>query len=128
MGDATVLDMSILQVNDDTFLRFFVNGTAQETVAQVSTSGLFGPWEWLYGHIESPQEVEGPYDFWDNIENGKAYLLCDTLASGSGNLAWVSSNPTSEMFERDVDHNLKFMRHLSVLSVTQQGYDALAAL
>ncbi|KAJ5385640.1 hypothetical protein N7509_008181 [Penicillium cosmopolitanum] len=95
---------------------------------QTSTNGLFGDWTTVKGIIEGGSGYEAPYAFWDNMENGLAYLLCDKVGSDAGIHAWQSTAVASGTFTVNNTHDLSFMRHLSVLPVTQGQYDALSAL
>lgn len=95
---------------------------------QTSTNGLFGDWTTVNGAIEDSSGYEAPYAFWDNVDNRRAYLLCDKVGSDAGIHAWMSTDANSLTFAVNNTHNLAFMRHLSVLPVTQDQYDALSAL
>ncbi len=95
---------------------------------QTSTNGLFGDWTTVKGTIEGSAGYEAPYAFWDNVEPGLAYLLCDKVGSRAGIHAWQSTDETSGTFTLNSTHDLTFMRHLSVLPVTQEQYDALSVL
>ncbi|CAP94450.1 hypothetical protein E8E15_004564 [Penicillium rubens] len=125
LGDTTVIDMAFLE-DENTLTRFYVTGGGP--VEQTSTNGLFGDWTTAKGTIENSSGYEAPYAFWDNVENGLAYLLCDKVGSVTGNHAWQSTDQASGTFTVNDTHDLAFMRHLSILPVTQGQYDALSAL
>ncbi|KAL4890308.1 hypothetical protein BDV59DRAFT_209789 [Aspergillus ambiguus] len=125
---ATTIDLSFLPVDENTFVRFYVNGNITGPVVEVSFNGLFGDWAAPSGSVEDSASFEGPYPFWDNAQDSKAYLLCDRVGSEPGLAAWESTDPTSGEFSPVTSTNIRFMRHGSVLSVTQEQYDALAAL
>lgn len=109
-------------------IRYYVDGATTSPVQDISTDGLLGEWTALDGTIEDSASFEAPYPVWDNVEEGKAYLLCDLVGDNPGVVAWESSDVTSGNWARNDQHDLSFMRHLSVLAVTQEQYDALAAL
>ncbi|CAG8888196.1 unnamed protein product [Penicillium egyptiacum] len=125
LGDTGVIDMALLK-DDNTLTRFYV--VEGVPVQQTSTNGLFGDWTTVKGTIEAGSGYEAPYPFWDNVQNGLAYLLCDKLGSDAGIHAWQSNDQTSGTFTVNNTHDLSFMRHLSVLPVNQAQYDALSAL
>lgn len=125
LGDTSVIDMALLE-DENTLTRFYVTGGGP--VEQTSTNGLFGDWTAAEGTIKDSSGYEGPYAFWDNVEHGLAYLLCDKVGGSAGNHAWQSTDGTSGTFTGNNTHDLAFMRHLSVLPVTQVQYDALSAL
>ncbi|GIJ99508.1 hypothetical protein Aspvir_001641 [Aspergillus viridinutans] len=124
----SVIDLSILRVDDNTFVRFYVSGAASGPVVQVTRNGLFGNWVTPSGTIKDSTHFEGPYPFWDNVQPGKAYLVCDKVGSVTGLSPWVSTDVTSGTFTPVSGSNLGQLRHGSVLSVTKKQYDALAAL
>ncbi|KAF9894118.1 hypothetical protein FE257_009091 [Aspergillus nanangensis] len=125
---ATTIDLSFLTVDENTFLRFYVDGNVTGPVVQVSTNGLFGDWASPAGSVEDSASFEGPYPFWDNVEDDQAYLFCDLVGNNPGLAAWESTDVTSGTFTPITSTDLTFMRHGSVLAVTQEQYDALAAL
>ncbi|KAL4913878.1 hypothetical protein BDW62DRAFT_156591 [Aspergillus aurantiobrunneus] len=124
----TAIDLSFLQVDESTFVRYYVDGASTSPVQDLSTGGLFGNWTPLDGTIEDSASFEAPYPIWDNLEEGKAYLLCDRVGEVPGVVAWETSDVTSGNWALNDQHDLTFMRHLSILAVTQEQYDALAAL
>lgn len=123
-----MIDLAFLPVDDETFVRFYVDGNATSPVVEVSNNGLFGDWAAPTGRVQDSASYEGPYAFWDNEEEGKAYLLCDRVGSSPGIAAWESTDVTSGEFTRDSSSDLAFMRHGSVLPITQEQYDALSNL
>ncbi|KIX08764.1 uncharacterized protein Z518_03421 [Rhinocladiella mackenziei CBS 650.93] len=125
-GDTGVLDLSFLQVDDNTFVRYYGDNAAGGIVAEVSTSGLFGTWERPTDVIAT--NYEGPYPYWDNEVDGTAYLLSDLVGGSAGLRAFVTTDVTSGTFTQDTSVDISFMRHGSVLPVTQDQYDALSAL
>lgn len=124
LGDASVIDMSILQ-DGNALKRFYVTGGG--TVEQTSTNGLFGNWK-TDGAIAGSNGFEAPYAFWDNVDIHRSYLLCDKVGGGAGIHAWTSTDGHADSFAVNNTHNLSFMRHLSVLSVNQRQFDSLSAL
>ncbi|KAL5356475.1 glycosyl hydrolase [Aspergillus floccosus] len=125
---ATTIDLAFLTVDENTFVRFYVHGNTTSPVVEVSKNGLFGDWAAPSGGVEDSASFEGPYPFWDNAEEGKAYLLCDRVGSNPGLAAWESTDPVSGAFTPVSSMDITFMRHGSVIPVTQEQYDALAAL
>jgi hypothetical protein len=113
LGDTTVIDMAFLE-DENTLTRFYVTGGGP--VEQTSTNGLFGDWTTAKGIIENSSGYEAPYAFWDNV------------GSVTGNHAWQSTDQASGTFTVNDIHDLAFMRHLSIMPVTQDQYDALSAL
>ncbi|KAK3378852.1 glycoside hydrolase family 43 protein [Lasiosphaeria ovina] len=124
-----VIDLSILQINATSYVRFLKDESKKNVFAEASSSGLFGTWTRPGGsgaYIASG--VEGPAAFWDNEVPGKAHLLLDfyggdgyrpyeSTAPGS-NSAWAASSRSA--FPAN-------LRHGSVLPVTPPLYDALRA-
>ncbi|RDW74269.1 glycoside hydrolase family 43 protein [Aspergillus mulundensis] len=128
LGNETAIDLSFLKVDENTLIRYYVDGATTSPIQDISTDGLLGEWTPLDGTIEDSLSFEGPYPFWDNVEEGKAYLLNDRVGSNPGVEAWESTDVTSGNWARNNEHDLTFLRHLSVLSVDQEQYDALIAL
>lgn len=128
LGEATTIDLAFLPVDENTFVRFHVDGNVTGPVVEVSTNGLLGDWAAPGGSVEDSASFEGPYPFWSNDEDGKAYLLNDRVGITPGLEAWESTDPVSGTFTRVDGSDISFMRHGSVLGVTQEQYDALAAL
>ncbi|KAI1848715.1 hypothetical protein JX266_005574 [Neoarthrinium moseri] len=119
------LDMSFLRVDNSTLVRFLVGAGVKGPVAEVSRNGIAGPWTRPSGSISA--QYEGPYPFWDNRVDGKAYLLCDLVGGAAGLRAWSSTDPLSGKFT-SASSAITYMRHGSVLPVTQAQYNALKAL
>ncbi|KAL2826434.1 hypothetical protein BDW59DRAFT_171827 [Aspergillus cavernicola] len=128
LGTESAIDLAFLQLDDNTFIRYYVDGATTSPVQELSTNGLFGDWASLDGTIENSASFEAPYPIWDNVEESKAYLFCDRVGSVPGVFAWESTDVTSGNWERNDEYDLTWMRHLSVLAVTQEQYDALSAL
>ncbi|KAL3480519.1 hypothetical protein BJX99DRAFT_254509 [Aspergillus californicus] len=124
----SAIDLSFLKLDDTTFIRYYVDGATTSPVQEISTDGLFGEWTALEGTIENSSSFEAPYPIWDNVEEDKAYLFNDRVGSNPGVFAWESTDVTSGNWARNDDYDLTWMRHLSILAVTQEQYDALAAL
>ncbi|KAB8234421.1 hypothetical protein BDV23DRAFT_190888 [Aspergillus alliaceus] len=122
-----VIDLCFFRVDDNTFLRSYVNSSASGLPVQISTNGLFGDWSSL-GTVADSTSYEAPYFFADNMSSGKGYLLADVVGSNPGLSGWTSSDLKKGIFIKDSSHDLTFMRHNSVLSVTQSQYDALKAM
>ncbi|KAI9371376.1 glycosyl hydrolase [Aspergillus egyptiacus] len=128
LGDETAIDLAFLAIDENTLVRYYVEGSTTSPVQEISTDGLFGEWTALSGTIENSASFEGPYPIWDNVEAGKAYLFNDEVGSNPGVVAWESTDVVQGNWARNDEYDLTWMRHLSVLAVTQEQYDALAAL
>ncbi|KAL2844556.1 glycosyl hydrolase [Aspergillus pseudoustus] len=128
LGTTSAIDLSFLQLDASTFVRYYVDGATTSPVQDISTTGLLGEWTALTGTIENSASFEAPYPIWDNGEEGKAYLFCDRVGSPPGIFAWESSDVESGNWARNDTYDLTWMRHLSVLAVTQEQFDALSAL
>ncbi|ETS81313.1 hypothetical protein PFICI_06315 [Pestalotiopsis fici W106-1] len=118
------LDLSFLQINETAFVRIHAGGGIDGIIAEVGYGGIWGDWERPAGVIAA--DYEGPYPFWDNEVDGKAWLLSDLVGGGAGLRAWESADPTSGVFDSTASA-LTYMRHGSVLAVTQEQYDALTS-
>ncbi|KAI0171606.1 hypothetical protein BJ166DRAFT_623072 [Pestalotiopsis sp. NC0098] len=118
------LDLSFLKVNETAFVRIHAGGGISGIIAEVTDGGIWGTWNRPAGVIAA--QYEGPYPFWDNAIDGKAWLLSDLVGGAAGLRAWESDDPTSGEFT-SVDSALTSMRHGSVLAVTQGQYDLLSS-
>jgi hypothetical protein len=115
-------------VDSSTFVRYYVDGATTSPVQDISTTGLLGEWTAVTGSIEDSASFEAPYPVWDNVQEGKAYLFCDRVGGNPGVFAWETTDVESGDWAKSDAYDLTWMRHLSVLAVTQEQYDALAAL
>ncbi|KAF7591682.1 hypothetical protein BBP40_001190 [Aspergillus hancockii] len=125
-GKADVIDLTFLQVDSNTLLRSYKDSSASGLPVEVSTNGLLGDWSSL-GTVPGSGSYEAPYFFADNAGGGKGYLLADLVGSSPGLAAWTTSDLKGGSFTKN-SVDLTFMRHNSVLSVTQSQYDALKAM
>jgi hypothetical protein len=125
--DKDVIDLCFLRVDDNTVLRSYKDSSTSGLPVEISTNGLLGDWSSL-GTVPDSGRYEAPYFFADNTESGKGYLLADLVGSSPGLSAWTSFDLKAGSFSKDSSHDLTFMRHNSVLSVTQSQYDALKAM
>ncbi|KAL4792405.1 glycosyl hydrolase [Aspergillus venezuelensis] len=128
LDNETAIDLSFLVVDDSTLIRYYVAGATTSPVQDISTTGLLGEWTPLTGTIEDSLSFEAPYPVWSNTEEGLAYLFNDRVGEDPGVEAWSSTDVESGNWVKDTEHDLRFMRHLSILAVDQEQYDALAAL
>ncbi|KAE8356809.1 hypothetical protein BDV28DRAFT_126575 [Aspergillus coremiiformis] len=126
-GTTDVIDLCVFRVDDNTLLRSYVNSSASGLPVEISTNGLLGDWSNL-GTVANSAGYEAPYLFADNIDDGKLYLLADHVGSSPGLSGWTSSDWVKGSFSKDSSHDLTFMRHNSVLSVTQSQYNTLKAM
>lgn len=115
-----------MRINDTAIVRFIVGGGENGPSVEVSYDGLWGNWTRPEGSIAA--QYEGPYGWWDNEVDGKAWLLCDLVGGSAGLRGWYSGDPESGLFTRDSASDPTYMRHGSVVAVTQDQYDALSAL
>ncbi|KAL2796994.1 glycosyl hydrolase [Aspergillus keveii] len=124
----TAIDLSFIQIDSTTFVRYYVDGATTSPIQDISTTGLLGEWTAVSGSIEDSASFEAPYPIWDNVQEDKAYLFCDRVGSNPGVFAWETTDVESGNWAKSEAYDLTWMRHLSVLAVTQEQYDALAAL
>lgn len=117
-----VIDLSFLKINDTAYVRFYVD---DGVLSDVGYDGLFGSWDRVGDVISS---YEGPYPFWDNEVDNQAYLISDLVGDDAGIRGLGPSDPTTGVWTQDTSVDLTYMRHGSVLALTQEQYDALAAL
>ena len=120
------LDQAFMRINDTALIRFIVGGGLDGPSVEVSYNGLLGDWAKPAGSIAAG--YEGPYGWWDNEVDGKAWLLCDLVGGSAGLRGWYSDEPESGLFTRNASSDPTYMRHGSVLAITQKQYDALANL
>jgi hypothetical protein len=124
----TAIDLSFIQIDSATFVRYYVDGATTSPIQDISTTGLLGEWTAVSGSIEDSASFEAPYPIWDNVQEDKAYLFCDRVGSNPGVFVWETTDVESGNWAKSEAYDLTWMRHLSVLAVTQEQYDALAAL
>ncbi|OGM47646.1 putative arabinosidase [Aspergillus bombycis] len=127
VGTTDVIDLCLIQLDSNTLLRSYVNSSADGLPVEISTNGLLGDWS-LLGSIADSASYEAPYFFADNTGGSKGYLTADLVGSSPGISGWASDDLSSGVLTKDTSHDLTFMRHDSVLAVTQSQYDALKAL
>ncbi|KAE8376953.1 hypothetical protein BDV26DRAFT_305201 [Aspergillus bertholletiae] len=128
VGVTDVIDLCILQLDSNTLLRSYVNSSSSDGLpVEISTNGLLGDWSVL-GNVPDSKSYEAPYFFKDNAGGGKGYMMADLVGSSPGLSGWTSNDIGSGVFSKDTSHDLTFMRHDSVLAVTQSQYDALKAM
>ncbi|KAL0570714.1 hypothetical protein V5O48_011248 [Marasmius crinis-equi] len=120
--DSGVIDLAFLKISDTSYARFYKTGVI---VSEVGNDGLFGDFEPVGGTIPN---FEGPYAFWDNTNDDQAFLIADRLGGAAGIGGYGPADPTTGMWVEDTSVDISFMRHGSVVAVTQEQYDALSAL
>ncbi|KAF9632469.1 hypothetical protein BFW01_g3331 [Lasiodiplodia theobromae] len=118
----STIDLSFLKINDTAYVRFWAHDGFH---TEVGYDGLFGAFEEV-GEVVTG--YEGPYAFWDNTADGVAYVIADKLGSDAGIRGYGPADPTTGAWVQDTSVDDAYMRHGSVLAVTQEQYDALAAL
>ncbi|KAL4778178.1 hypothetical protein BJX76DRAFT_362976 [Aspergillus varians] len=128
LGTETAIDLAFLRVDERTVVRYYVDGATTSPVQDISRDGVLGTWTALNGTIEDSLSFEAPYPVWDNVVDEKAYLFCDRVGTDPGVSAWESTDVVTGNWERNYEYDLTFMRHLSVLPVTREQFDKLAAL
>ncbi|KAJ9151301.1 Glycoside hydrolase family 43 protein [Pleurostoma richardsiae] len=122
-----IIDLTILPVLNQTFLRFMKDETLKTVFVEYSTNGLFGNWTRPGGSsavIESA--VEGPAAYWDNQVAGRAHLLLD-FYGGDGYHPYETRNPESNS-GWTASNTTGFptgLRHGSVLPINATVYAAL---
>lgn len=109
-------------------MRFYRDGSVSGVAMQVTSGGIHGSWAKPSGVNVVESGYEGPYAWWSNTQDGLAYLDADLVSSGTGLRAWSSSNPESGAFTQNTAANMTWMRHGSVMAITQAQYNALAAM
>ncbi|KAL0262012.1 hypothetical protein SLS55_003447 [Diplodia seriata] len=118
----STIDLSFLKINDTAYVRFW----AHEGIhTEVGYDGLFGAFEEV-GEIVA--DYEGAYAFWDSTADGVAYMIADKLGDDAGIRLYGPSDPTTGVWVQDTAVDMAYMRHGSVLALTQEQYDALAAV
>ncbi|GAB1193712.1 hypothetical protein APSETT444_002940 [Aspergillus pseudonomiae] len=128
VGTTDVIDLCLIQLDSNTLLRSYVNSSSADGLpVEISTNGLLGDWS-LLGSIADSAGYEAPYFFADNAGGGKGYMTADLVGSSPGISGWTSDDLSSGVLTKDTSHDLTFMRHDSVLAVTQSQYDALKAM
>ncbi|GMG30681.1 unnamed protein product [Aspergillus oryzae var. brunneus] len=128
VGTTDVIDLCILQLDSNTLLRSYVNSSSSDGLpVEISTNGLLGDWSVL-GNVADSTSYEAPYFFADNAGGGKGYMMADLIGSSPGISGWTTDDLSKGVFTKDTSHDLTFMRHDSVLGVTQSQYDALKAM
>ncbi|KAB8265377.1 hypothetical protein BDV32DRAFT_144667 [Aspergillus pseudonomiae] len=128
VGTTDVIDLCLIQLDSNTLLRSYVNSSSADGLpVEISTNGLLGDWS-LLGSIADSAGYEAPYFFADNAGGGKGYMTADLVGSSPGISGWTSDDLSSGVLTKDTSHDLTFMRHNSVLAVTQSQYDALKAM
>lgn len=96
---------------------------------EVTEGGIYGTWaKPSAGASVIASGYEGPYAWWSNTEDGLAYLDADLVSGGTGLRAWSSRSPESGTWTQDATADMTWMRHGSVMPITQAQYDALAAM
>jgi hypothetical protein len=124
-----IIDLTILPLDNSTFLRFMKDESKKNVFVEVSTTGLFGTWTRPGGSSTVIQSgVEGPAAYLDNTVAGKVHLLLD-FYGGDGYRPYESTNPASNSgwtasSRGGFPANL---RHGSVLPINQTVYSALSA-
>jgi hypothetical protein len=119
------LDLSFLPINETAFVRIHAGGGISGIIAEVGYGGIWGDWVRPKSSAIAAQ-YEGPYPFWDNEVDGKAWLVSDLVGGAAGLRAWESNDPESGVFNA-TSSAITYMRHGSVMAVTQEQYDALTS-
>ncbi|EKG10174.1 hypothetical protein MPH_12774 [Macrophomina phaseolina MS6] len=117
-----VIDLAFLKINDTAYVRQYVT---DGVLTDVGYDGLFGSYQVVGEKISG---YEGPYPFWDNTNHSQAYLYTDKVGGDAGIRGFGPSDPTTGLWVQDTSVDLTYMRHGSVLALTQEQYDALSAL
>ncbi|RDL41454.1 uncharacterized protein BP5553_01433 [Venustampulla echinocandica] len=125
-ASSSIIDLSILQLGDNSFARFIKNESATNVYMERSDTGLFGTWTRPGGatsYIRSG--VEGPYAYMDNQVQGRVILLLDYFG-GDGYRPFTSTNLNANSWT-DADRSSfpSNLRHGSVVGIPQDKYNAL---
>lgn len=118
----SVIDMSILHLGGNTYVRFIKNEADNSVFSEISTGGLDGQWS-RKGVIE--KEVEGPAPYLDNQVKGKGHLLLDFFGRG-GYRAYESDDIPSGQWRKSCSGFPGGLRHGFVVPVDQRQYDGLS--
>ncbi|KAK8209399.1 arabinosidase [Phyllosticta capitalensis] len=118
----SVIDMSILHLGGNTYVRFIKNEADNSVFSEISTGGLDGQWS-RKGVIE--KEVEGPAPYLDNQVKGKGHLLLDFFGRG-GYWAYESDDIPSGQWRKSCSGFPGGLRHGFVVPVDQRQYDGLS--
>ncbi|OJD39030.1 glycoside hydrolase family 43 protein [Diplodia corticola] len=118
----STIDLSFLKINDTAYVRFWAHDGIH---TEVGYDGLFGSFEEV-GDVVT--DYEGAYAIWDNTADGVAYMIADKVGSDAGIRLYGPSDPTTGVWVQDTAVDMTYMRHGSVLALTQEQYDALAAV
>ncbi|RDW85144.1 arabinanase [Coleophoma cylindrospora] len=125
----SVIDLCILSLGNGSYARFMKNETATNVFMERSDSGLFGTWTRPGGATAIVRSsVEGPYAYMDNLVAGNVTLILDYF-NGDGYHPFTSNDLNVDDWADANRTNFPVgLRHGSVLSVTQDQYDALSAM
>ncbi|KAL3424995.1 glycoside hydrolase family 43 protein [Phlyctema vagabunda] len=128
LSPTSIIDLAILDLGDNKYARFIKNETATNVWMERSDNGIFGTWTRPGGNSAIVRSgVEGPYAYLDNLDPKKAVLLLDYFGS-DGYRPFTSSNLDVNNWADASRANFPAnLRHGSVIGVTQDRYDALAA-
>lgn len=122
LDGTSVIDLAFLKINDTAYVRYYVT---DGLLTDVGYDGLFGSFSTIGEKISG---FEGPYPYWDNTNTGQAWLISDKVGDDAGIRGYGPSDPTTGEWVQDTSVDLTYMRHGSVLALTQEQYDALSAL
>jgi hypothetical protein len=122
-----IIDLNILPLGNNTYVRFMKDESAKTVFTELSTSGLFGTWTRPAGSNAIIQSgVEGPAAYWDNEVPGKAHLLLD-FYGGDGYKPYESTDVKGGKWSAsDSSKWPKNLRHGSVLPINATLASAVA--
>ncbi|PGH15614.1 hypothetical protein AJ80_05479 [Polytolypa hystricis UAMH7299] len=126
----SVIDLAFIHMGGNSYARFLKNEASNPSVyMERSDNGLFGTWTRPGGPNAYIREgVEGPYAYRDNLDPNKTYLLVDYYgADGYRPLQSTNLNSQNSWVDADRSSFPQLRRHGSVISITQDRYDALQA-
>ncbi|KAF2197139.1 hypothetical protein GQ43DRAFT_444501 [Delitschia confertaspora ATCC 74209] len=121
-----VIDLTILPLGNQTYVRFLKDESAKTVFTEISTTGLFGTWTRPGGsNAVIASGVEGPAAYWDNLVAGKAHLLLD-FYGGDGYRPYESADVKGGKWKASEGSGWpKNLRHGSVLPVNETVISAL---
>ncbi|KAI9050200.1 hypothetical protein LZ554_006341 [Drepanopeziza brunnea f. sp. 'monogermtubi'] len=124
----SLIDLAFVQTGGSAYARFLKNETDPKVYMEFSETGLFGTWTRPGGDLAIiATGVEGPYAWRDNVTPRNINLVLDYYGS-DGLRPFTSTDVRNNVWVAADRKNFPTgLRHGSVLSVTQDRYDALNA-
>jgi hypothetical protein len=123
-----MIDQEFQKLEDGGFARFIKNNTANNVWWETtSDNNILSP-TWTFHGLVTPDVREGPASYADNLTPGLVHLLLDNYSGqGSYEVYGTSDIQTGPWSKPDAPNFPYGQRHGSVLPLSQEQYDALAA-